>query len=101
MANHRVYDYETISNCFIAVFEHYKLDLRNVFVVHKLRNDLPAMVEFLKESKVNGEWHISFNGNAFDVQITEFILRNSDKLLASDGDTVAKAIYAKAQDIIN
>jgi hypothetical protein len=33
-------DYETLSNCFVAVFEHYKTQEDNrIFVVHDLKND--------------------------------------------------------------
>jgi hypothetical protein len=46
------------------------------------------------------EWHVSFNGLAFDSQITEHILRNKDQLLEQDGDTIAKWIYQKAQETI-
>ncbi len=97
--NHWVMDYETLSNCFIGVFTHYKTDETKVFVIHKLRNDLPALLEFLNQHKENKEWHISFNGIAFDSQITEAILRNKT-ILQQDPEAVAKAIYAKAQTTI-
>ncbi len=38
--NHYVHDYETLPNCFLAVFEHYKTDDTFVFTVGLLRNDL-------------------------------------------------------------
>ena len=37
--NHWVMDYETLSNCFTAVFEHYKTEERKIFVIHELRDD--------------------------------------------------------------
>lgn len=96
---HWVHDYETLSNCFVGVFEHFKEDEIKVFVIHKLRNDLPALLQFLDQNKKNKEWHISFNGLAFDSQITELILRDK-RLIKMDPEDVAKAIYQKAQDTI-
>ncbi len=46
------------------------------------------------------EWHVSFNGLGFDSQITEYILRNRDTVIHNTGDTIAKWLYGKAQDII-
>lgn len=97
---HWVHDYETLANCFASVFEHYKTEEQKIFVIHRLRNDLPELVEFLQQNKKNKEWHISFNGLAFDSQITEFIMRESKRLLTMLPDDVAKAIYEKAQETI-
>lgn len=97
--DHWVHDYETLSNCFIGVFEHYKEDTRKIFVIHELRNDLPELLLFLAQNKKNKEWHISFNGLAFDAQITEFIIRDK-RLPKMAGDEVARAIYNKAQETI-
>jgi len=95
-----VYDFETLSNCFLAVFEHFKTDERKTFVVHDLRNDLREFIKFLKDCKRAGSWMISFNGNTFDNQIVEYVLRNESILLQSTPEDVARAIYEKAQDII-
>lgn len=99
--NHWVHDYETLSNCFVGVFEHYKEDTRKIFVVHKLMNHLPELIKFLEGNVTNKEWHISFNGLSFDSQITEFILKEKDILLQSDPEDVAKAIYLQAQEVID
>jgi len=98
---HWVHDYETLANCFMGVFENYKTDETKVFIVHELRNDFPELVLFLEENKRLKEWHISFNGLAFDSQITEFILRDSKRLLELPAEQIAELIYAKAQEIIN
>ncbi len=94
-------DYETLSNCFVAVFEDYKANIRNIFIIHKLANHLPELVKFLERNRDNQEWHISFNGLAFDSQITEYILRDKDILLGSSAEDVAGALYKKAQEIIS
>jgi len=32
-------DYETLNNCFVAVFKHYKTEETHVFSICKLQND--------------------------------------------------------------
>ena len=100
MRTHWVMDYETLSNCFIGVFEDIKTEHREIFVCHKTRNDILDIVTFLERNSALNEWHVSFNGLAFDSQITEHILKNKDQLLEQDGDTVARFIYSKAQATI-
>ena len=93
-------DYETLSNCFIAVFEDIKSEHTETFICHKSQNDILEFITFLERNITLGEWHVSFNGLAFDSQITEYILRDKDQLLEQDGDTIAKFIYQKAQETI-
>lgn len=102
MRTHWVMDYETLSNCFIAVFEDIKSEDKEIFVIHKSRNDLDAFLNFLDTNIVQDEWHVSFNGLGFDSQITEHILRNKDQLIYGygDGEEIARWIYGKAQEVI-
>ena len=102
MKTHWVMDYETLSNCFIAVFESVKSEEREIFTVHQDKNEIVEFIAFLERNILYNEWHVSFNGLAFDSQITEHILRNKDELIYSygDGEEIAKWIYGKAQDII-
>ena len=100
MSNHYVMDIETLSNCSIFCFEHYKEPIRKEFVIHELRNDLPKLINFLFENRDKKERHISFNGLAFDSQIIEYILRNYKSLLQETPDQVAQIIYQRAQYII-
>ena len=100
MRTHYVMDYETLSNCFIGVFESVKTEDREIFVIHKSQNDILELVTFLERNVTLDEWHVSFNGLAFDSQITEHILQNKKKLLKQDGDTIARFIYNKAQETI-
>ena len=93
-------DYETISNCFIAVFEHYKTEERKVFVVHEQRNDFPELVTFLQKCVTEHQWHISFNGLNFDAQITQKILDKQKDLLKLDTQSLVKFIYDYAQSVI-
>jgi hypothetical protein len=93
-------DYETLSNCFIAVFEDVKSEHTETFICHKSQNDILEFITFLERNITLGEWHVSFNGLAFDSQITEYILQDKEQLLEQDGDTIAKFIYQKAQETI-
>jgi len=101
MRTHWVMDYETLSNCFVAVFEDVKSENLEVFVCHESRNEIEDLVHFLKRNIQLDEWHVSFNGLGFDSQITEHILRNAESLINNKGDSVARYLYNKAQDIIN
>lgn len=98
--NNWVMDYETLADCFLAVFTHYKTDETHVFTIGRLRNDLPKLLDFYRQNIRNKEWHISFNGLAFDSQITEYIIRNHEKLSKLSGVNVAIKIYQKAQEVI-
>ena len=100
MKTHYVMDYETLSNCFVACFEDVKSEKQEIFVCHESKNDIEALVNFLKKNIHLGEWHISFNGLGFDSQITEYILREKEYLLKKDGDFIAKFLYQKAQQVI-
>lgn len=99
---HYVMDYETLINCFIAVFEHYKEDKTKVFVIHKCRNDIKQLIDFLNENASNNEWHISYNGIAFDSQITQYLLLNQEALYnETNGQSIANWLYEYAQFIID
>ncbi|GAI27977.1 unnamed protein product, partial [marine sediment metagenome] len=97
---HWVMDYETLLNCFIAVFEDIKSKDREIFVIHKERNECLEFITFLERNILLEEWHVSFNGIGFDAQVTEHILENKEQLLEMSGEEVALFIYAKAQDTI-
>jgi hypothetical protein len=93
-------DFETLSNCFIGVFEDIKSEDREIFVMHESRNDIVPFLTFLMHNVNNNEWHVSFNGLGFDSQITEHCLAKGHDLLDMTGDEIARFIYSKAQDVI-
>lgn len=97
---HWVMDYETLSNFFCGVFEHYKTQETEVFVIHDLQNDLPEFISFLEGNIKNKEWHISYNGLAFDAQVTHYILDNHFLWKDFSGCEVARIIYKYAQKCI-
>tara|TARA_R110002020_G_scaffold75935_4_gene192977 strand:+ start:14238 stop:16232 length:1995 start_codon:yes stop_codon:yes gene_type:complete len=100
MKNHWVMDYETLFDCFTAVFEDYKTNKTEVFVICRLRNDLPEFIKFLEQNIQNKEWHISYNGLGFDAQVTHYILDNYRGWDNVDGNDVAYTIYKYAQRTI-
>jgi hypothetical protein len=101
MPTHWVMDYETLVNCFVGVFQHYKDDsISEIFVINQDQNDLPKFIEFLNKCVQLNQWHISYNGIAFDAQISQHIIKNQRKLLSLTGLEAAQYIYKLAQDII-
>ena len=98
--NHWIMDYETLSNCFVAVFKHYKTDETHIFSVCSLQNDYEKFTKFLKQNINNNEWHISYNGLAFDAQITHNIIKDHKNLKLMDGESIAEEIYGYAQKAI-
>lgn len=95
-------DYETLCNCFVAVFQHYKdKDVKHVFIIHKDRNDFPKFISFLKKNIKEKERHISYNGLAFDAQITQYLLDNHEALLQMNTEDLIKIIYKYAQYVIS
>ena len=97
---HWVMDYETLYDCFTGVFENYKTTETKIFVVAHMRNDLTEFISFLKENIEKKEWHISYNGLAFDAQVTHYILDNEKKWTELNGHEVAHIIYKYAQRCI-
>lgn len=96
-----VHDYETMTTCFVGVFIEATTLEKKVFVINRFRNDLDSIYSFLLENKYQEDWHISFNGLEFDMQITEFILNNYENLNSLSSIDIAGEIYQQAQNIIN
>lgn len=100
MKKHWVMDYETLSNCFVAVFEEYKTLETKVFVVHELQNDFGKFIFFLKDNIRHKQWHISYNGLAFDAQVSHYILDNFESWSDYTPSEIANTIYLYAQRCI-
>ena len=96
-----IYDYETLANCFVAVFVNYKSDETRIYVIHELRNDFPELMDFLENCANNGDRFIGFNVLGFDAQITQALLQKRNALETLPPGLIASKIYKKAQDIIS
>jgi hypothetical protein len=101
MQKHWVMDIETTACLFAAVFEHYFDNTRHVFVVSQLLDNFDELLIFLDQNVRGNEWHISYNGIAFDSQVIQWIMINRWKLLKMSGDERARAIYAYSQSVID
>ena len=93
-------DIETMPDLFCAVFIHYKEDTQYSFTVSRFKNEFFPLLKFLKQNIDNEEWHISFNGLAFDSQVIQYIIENYKDLIDKDSAYITERLYAKAQDVI-
>lgn len=95
-------DYETIVNCFIGVFIDYKdSNVKHIFVIHDQRNDFSKLVTFLQKCVTEKQRHISYNGLAFDAQISHWMLKNERMLSKLSTEQLVTEIYNYAQSVIN
>ncbi len=102
MQNNWLWDIETLKNLSVFIFRHYKeKDNIKVFVIHELRNDFSALMDFLENCADNGEYLIGFNSLGFDGQIAEALLRNRRKLEGLTPTEITDRIYKKAQSVIS
>jgi hypothetical protein len=95
-----IMDYETIVNCFVAVFTGYSSNETHTFVINRDRNDIKKFIAFLKDNKQHDDWHLGYNNLAFDAQITEFILHFEKDLLELDSDEITASIAQYAGEVI-
>lgn len=98
--NHWIYDFETLSNCFVAVHEDYATDETHVFIIHDLVNDLERYKAFLINVIKNNQRLIGFNNLSFDSQILEFIIQNNHKWDKLSGCEIGAILYKCAQETI-
>ena len=101
MAKAYVYDYETVVNCFLAVF----IDVKNpndilVFEISNSRNQLSDYLDFMTKCIKNKTTLISYNGLKFDSQISRYIISNTNAFRGATGDTIANNVYQIAQEVI-
>lgn len=85
------YDLETFKNLFTATFVDLKTGVASAFVIHKSRNDLDAMLEYLR----GVEGLVGFNNVGFDYPVLHLLLVADHSGI--DGDTLAKKLYKRAQ----
>lgn len=98
---HAIYDLETLKNLFIAVFEDYKNDEKQHFIIHDLQNDFQKFKIFIKSAVKHKFKFIGFNNLAFDGQVLQYIVENMDKWDNFNGCKIANLIYLQAQHTIN
>ena len=97
LAKAYVYDYETVKNCFLAVF----INIKNPndilsFEISTYQNQAKDFTKLLDEFIKEKTLLVSYNGLKFDNQISRFINTKAFNLL----DDLAENIYEFAQDVI-
>jgi hypothetical protein len=100
-SQHWIMDYETLKNCFTAVFIRHDSNEQFTFVVNREHNEFKHYIAFLHSCRMNNDWHLGFNNLAFDAQITEHLLKHSKNLMLLDSDMLTKEIYRYAQLVIS
>ncbi len=103
----KVYDIETLRNCFIYMDIDAKTDISdlnnisesqiNIFVIHYSRNDLTVFIRYLKTLK----GQIGFNNLSFDSQVCQFIINNEELWESYHSDQITEEIFKFAQEQIN
>jgi hypothetical protein len=90
-----VYDFETIKNCFLAVYINIKdtSDMR-IFEISDYQNHIKEFIQFNEELIDNQNYIVSFNGLNFDAQVAQFILEHSIMFKNESGSSIAKEIFA-------
>ena len=101
MAKAYVYDYETVANCFLAVFINVQKPSEIIsFEVSDTRNQYTEYIEFIHSCINNKTMLISYNGLKFDTQISQYLLYNWTTHKNSTGSHIAASTYLIAQDVI-
>lgn len=95
MSKVKVYDIETLSNCFTVTFCNVDDDDTWRFVIHDLWDNRTDLFTFLK----SGFKHLGFNNLKFDYPVIHWMLQNEFKLMKVSADRAARMIYEHAQDL--
>ena len=97
-----VFDYETIKNCFLAMYINIKNPKDIVcFEVSDFQNDFKDYVNFLKKLNNDQNYIVSFNGLNFDSQVAYHCVLNFGSWKNLSGNQIASEIFMFVQDLIN
>ena len=97
----RVYDFETIRNCFLAMYINIK-DPNDIieFEVSDFKNEFKAYLLFQQKLIKSKDYIVSFNGLQFDSQVAVFCIKNRHQLLQMTGGEIAREIFKFVQELI-
>lgn len=96
------YDYETIGNCFLAIYVNIKdTSDMEIFEVSDFKNDLVGFVKFNQALIENQNYIVSFNGLGFDAQVAKLIMDNKYELAKLSQGNSAREIFKYAQRVID
>ena len=93
-----VYDIETLSNLF--TYTGYCIQEKKYyqFVIHQSRNDLEELLNHLMTRNI---LMIGYNNDGFDYPVLHHIINHKEEYKQLSGDSLARNIYRKSQDVIN
>ncbi len=98
MENLWVFDIETLKGMFLLCAQNVKTKETVSFEISKRKNEVYAMIKFLKDSNI--DFLIGYNNVNFDMQVIEFIIRNHQKWIHLTNEDICKLIHKNAQDVI-
>jgi len=95
-----IHDYETIKNCFLAVYINIK-DTKEIikFEVSTYENKFTQYIAFLDEI-MDKHYLVSFNGLNFDSQVALYCYKNKDAFFKWSGEEIATSIFEFVQTLI-
>lgn len=94
------YDYETINNCFLAVYVNNK-DPKDIvkFEVSDYENQFAEYIKFNRELIKQQNVIVSFNGLSFDSQVATYCLNEVNILKTLSGSNIAHLIFTFVQSL--
>lgn len=97
-----VFDYETIKNCFLAMYINIK-DPTDIisFEMSDFENDFDAYIKFIKQLANKQNYIVSFNGLNFDSQVAYHCILNYAKWKKYTGSEIASEVFMFVNDLIN
>jgi hypothetical protein len=97
-----VYDYETIQNCFLAIYINIK-DTSDIekFEISDFENQFDQYIKFCRRLIKNKNYIVSFNGINFDSQVAMYCLKYEKTLRNLSGGEIARAIFKFVQELID
>lgn len=96
-----VYDYETIQNCFLAVYINNE-DTNDIikFEMSDYENQFEQYLKFLATAK-DKYTIVSFNGLSFDSQVAMFCIKSRFMLKTLTGGEIARSVFSFVQKLID
>ena len=97
-----IYDYETIKNCFLAVYINNKNTKDIVkFEVSDFENQFEDYIKFQKHLIKSKNYIVSFNGLNFDSQVAVYCLSEYRNLKNLTGGEIAREIFLFVQKLLD
>lgn len=98
-----VFDIETYPNCFTFATVYSNGKGMRAFEISDRKNELEALLDFLRKVKGAGHRFVGFNNNGFDYPVIHYILQKARKVYGTEKKlkVTAKELYDVAMKLIN